>query len=157
MIAMLILQIRRPVAAWLRSKCAKSGILRFFANWLADVWAAVAVFLVMALWFIWALDVRNGYQALLEHGGFSLLILVGARVVAIVTFGILGRIFKPRNGEPASIALQRAQRYYPWLRRLVTLAIVAVAAALILWVWDIDVLSAFAANFVGRALNRTTG
>jgi small-conductance mechanosensitive channel len=152
MIAMLILQIRRPVADWLRSKCAKSGILRFFANWLADVWAAVAVFLVMALWFIWALDVRNGYQALLEHGGFSLLILVGARVVAIVTFGILGRIFKPRNGEPASIALQRAQRYYPWLRRLVTLAIVAVAAALILWVWDIDVLSAFAANFVGRRL-----
>ncbi|WP_116138524.1 mechanosensitive ion channel family protein [Trinickia diaoshuihuensis] len=152
MIAVLILQIRRPVAGWIRSKCATSGLLRFFANWLADIWAAVAVFIVMALWFIWALDVRNGYQALLEHGGFSLLILVGARVVVIVTFGVLGRIFKPRDGESPSIALQRAQRYYPWLRRFIGLVIVAVAASLVLWVWDVHVWRMFTGNFVGRRL-----
>jgi small-conductance mechanosensitive channel len=152
MIAILILQIRRPVAAWIRSQCAPSWPLRFFANWLADVWAGVAVFLVMALWFIWALDVRNGYQALLKHGGFSLLILVGARVIAIVSYGVLGRIFKPRSGEPASIALQRAQRYYPWLRRLVTLAIIVVAVSLILSIWGFHVWRFFTANFVGRRL-----
>ena len=152
LIAVLILDIRRPVADWLRSKCAKKGLLRFLANWLADTWAAVAVFIVMALWFIWALDVRNGYQALLEHGGFSLLILVGARVVAIVTLGVLGRIFKPRDGSTPSIALQRAQRYYPWLRRLVALVVLLAAAALILWVWDIHVWRLFASNFVGRRL-----
>ncbi|WP_245964816.1 mechanosensitive ion channel family protein [Trinickia dinghuensis] len=152
MIAILILQIRRPVAGWIRSKCAKSGLLRFLANWLADVWAAVAVFLVMALWFIWALDVRNGYQALLEHGGLSLLILICARVIAIVTFGILGRIFKPNNGQPASIALQRAQRYYPWLRRLVWLVILIVGVTLILRVWDIHALHLFTGNFIGRRL-----
>jgi small-conductance mechanosensitive channel len=152
MIAILILQIRRPVAGWIRSKCAKAGLLRFLANWLADIWAPVAVFLVMALWFIWALDVRNGYQALLEHGGFSLLILVCARVVAIVTFGVLGRIFKPRDGDAGSIALRRAQRYYPWLRRLVALVVVLVAAALVLWVWDIHVWRMFTTNFIGRRL-----
>ncbi len=152
MIAILILQIRRPVAAWMRSKCAKSGLLRFLSNWLADVWGPVAVFLVMALWFIWALDVRNGYQALLQRGGLSLLVLVGARVVAIVTFGILGRIFKPSNGKPASIALQRAQRYYPWLRGLVTLAIIVVAAGLISWVWGFHAWRFFTGDFVGRRL-----
>lgn len=152
MIALLILQIRRPVAGWIRSKCTKAGLLRFLANWLADIWAAVAVFIVMALWFIWALDVRNGYQALLEHGGLSLLVLVCARVVAIVTFGILGRIFKPRDGDAGSIALRRAQRYYPWLRRLVTLVIVVAAAVLVLWVWDIHAWRLFTANFIGHRL-----
>lgn len=152
LIAVLILEIRRPVADWLRSKCATKGLLRFLANWLADTWAAVAVFIVMALWFIWALDVRNGYRALLEHGGFSLLILVGARVVAIVTLGVLGRIFKPRDGGTQSIVLQRAQRYYPWLRRLVALVVLLAAAALILWVWDVHMWRLFAGNFVGRRL-----
>ncbi len=151
-IAILILQIRRPVADWLRSKCSTSGVLRFFANWLADIWAAVAVFFVMALWFIWALDVRNGYQALLEHGGLSLLILVGARVIAIVTLGVLGRIFKPRDGAMPSIALQRAQRYYPWLRRILSLLLLLAAAGLILRVWDIHVWRLFAGNFIGRRL-----
>ncbi|MGG1948734.1 mechanosensitive ion channel domain-containing protein [Trinickia sp. NRRL B-1857] len=152
MLAALILQIRRPVAAWIRSKCASSVLLRFFSNWLADIWAAVAVFIVMALWFIWALDVRNGYQALLEHGGLSLLILVGARVVMIVTFGVLGRIFKTREGESPSIGLQRAQRYYPWLRRLVGVAILLAAAVLVLWVWDVHVWRLFTGNFIGRRL-----
>ncbi|PMS16996.1 mechanosensitive ion channel protein [Trinickia dabaoshanensis] len=152
MIAVLILQIRRPVAAWIRSKCANSGVLRFFANWLADTWAAVAVFFVMALWFIWALDVRNGYQTLLEHGGLSLLVLVCARVVVIVTFGVLGRIFNTREGTSPSIALQRAQRYYPWLRRFIGLAILLAAAVLVLRVWDVHVWRMFTGNFVGRRL-----
>lgn len=150
MIAMLILQIRRPVADWLRTKAAASRMLRFFGNWLADIWAPLAVFLVMALWFIWALDVRNGYQALLEHVGFSLLILIGARVVAIVTFGILGRMFGNQNGGTASVALQRAQRYYPMLRRLIWLAILVTAASLVLWVWNVHIWHAFTSNFVGR-------
>lgn len=151
MISVLILQIRRPVADWIRTKYATSGLLRFLANWLADIWAPLAVFLVMALWFIWALDVRNGYQALLQRGGLSLLVLIGARVVAIVTFGLLGRLFDISNGG-GSVALQRAQRYYPLFRRLVWLVILVVAAALVLSVWNLHVWGIFTGNFVGRRL-----
>lgn len=152
MIAVLILQIRRPVAAWLRSKCAQSRALRFFANWLADIWAPLAVFLVMALWFIWALDVRNGYRVLLEHGGLSLLILIGARVVAIVTFGLLGSMFGNQNDSTRSVALQRAQRYYPLFRRIVWLAIIIAAVTLISLVWNIHIWQVFTRNFLGRRL-----
>ena len=152
MIAALIMQIRVPVGDWIRKRWVGPGPFRFFANWLADVWAVVLAFFVMALWFVWALDVRNGYQALLEHGGFSLLVLVGARVVAIITFGVLGRLFKPQNGGMPSIALQRAQRYYPMLRRLVWLVVLAAAAVLILRVWGIDVWRSFSGSFVGRQL-----
>jgi small-conductance mechanosensitive channel len=152
MISLIVLQIRRPVADWLRSKCAPSGLLRFFANWLADTWAVLAVFFVMALWFIWAADVRNGYQTLLERGGLSLLILIGARVVAIVTFGVLGRVFGGDNGAARSVVVQRAQRYYPLLRRLIWLAILVAAATLVLLVWNIHLWRLFTANFVGRRL-----
>jgi moderate conductance mechanosensitive channel len=152
MISLIIVQIRRPVADWLRSKCAPTGLLRFLANWLADTWAALAVFLVMALWFIWAADVRNGYETLLERGGLSLLILIGARVVAIVTFGVLGSVFGGDNGGPRSVVVQRAQRYYPLLRRLIWLVILAAAATLVLLVWNIHLWHLFTGNFVGRKL-----
>lgn len=149
LVAILILQIRRPVARWLRASSARFGTFSFVANWLADAWAGIAVFFVMALWFVWALDVRNGYRVLLHHGGTSVAILIGARLLAIVTFGALGRIFK-MNGEARSIALQRAHRYYPLLRRLISIAILLVAANFVLSVWGIDAWEAWTTTSVGR-------
>ena len=72
-------------------------------------WAGVAVFIVMALWFVWALDVQNGYHTLLHLGGISLAVLVGARVVSIVVFGALARIFHAagRRGQVRSFISTR--------------------------------------------------
>jgi moderate conductance mechanosensitive channel len=153
MIAILILQVRRPVRQWIRDWSARGGgAFAFIGHWLADAWAFIAVFVVIALWFVWALDVRNGYRVLLGHGGVSLAILIGARLVAIVASGVLGRIFKSPNGEKGSIALQRAHRYYPLLRRLISLAIVIVALNFILSVWDVRLWDALYASSIGSRL-----
>ena len=90
--------------------------MSLLGNWLADVWAGVAIFFVMALWFVWALDVHNGYRTLFHLGGVSVIVLVAARVVAIVAFGALGRALPQRSRRrrcEQSIAHQHAYRYYP--------------------------------------------
>ncbi|RKP47635.1 mechanosensitive ion channel domain-containing protein [Trinickia fusca] len=152
MVTILILQIRRPVAEWMRGSAGGSRPFAFMVNWLADAWAGIAVFFVIALWFVWALDVRNGYRLLLHHGGTSVLILIGARLAGIVTFGVLGRIFKSDDdeSEKGSIAVQRALRYYPLLRRLISIAIVLVAANFVLGVWGVDVWQSLIETSVGR-------
>jgi moderate conductance mechanosensitive channel len=149
MVAILILHIRRPVARWIRDWSARSGAFAFIGHWLADVWAFIAVFVVIALWFVWALDVRNGYHVLLGRGGESLAILIGARIVAIVTSGVLGRIFKSPSGNMSSVALHRAHRYYPLLRRLTSLAIVILALIFILSVWGVRPWHALFATSIG--------
>lgn len=152
MLALLILQFRKPVGQWIRESSSRTRGLVSAGHWLADAWAFVAAFVVIALWFVWALDVRDGYSVLLGRGGMSLAILIGARLVAIVTFGVLGRMFKLANGPSGSITLQRAYRYYPLMRRLITIAIVIVAAGWVLWVWNVQPWHAFAAKGVGKRL-----
>ncbi|QCP54004.1 mechanosensitive ion channel [Trinickia violacea] len=152
MISILILQCRRPVARWIRKSMNKDHSLLIVGNWLADVWAGLAVFFVMALWFVWALDVHNGYRVLLHRGGLSVLVLIGARLVAMVTFGVLGRIFKLKEGETGSIAFQHAYRYYPLLRRIASAIILLIMANLLLSAWGIHVWHTLASGSIGSRL-----
>lgn len=152
MLALLFLQFRKPLGDWIRESTSHTRGLVFIGHWLADTWAFIAVFVVIALWLVWALDVRDGYRVLLGRGGISLAILIGARLIAIVTFGVMGRVFRAANGPAGSIALQRAHRYYPVMRVLITVALVIVAAHWVLSIWNVHPWQAFAAKGVGKRL-----
>ncbi len=159
MIAMLILQCRRPVATRIRARSAASASLSVIGNALADSWATIGVFVVMALWFVWALDVRNGYHALVHLGGISIAVLVGARVVSIVIFGALARLFDgqgqgqgPDSQTSDSLVHQHAYRYYPLLRRIVSWLVGIVTALVLLQVWGANVGVLFASGTIGHRL-----
>jgi moderate conductance mechanosensitive channel len=156
LIVIVILKCRVPVAAWIRESAQGRRSFVLLANWVADVWAGLSVFFVLALWFVWALDVHNGYRTLFHLFGISVLVLVAARVVAIVAFGALGRIFHTADGEDdlsnKSIAHQHAYRYYPLLRRAVQAVIVVITLLTLLQVWGLHVLSLFSSGGVGHRL-----
>ena len=152
-IAVMIVQCRRPVGAAIRSAATGRRSLEYLAHWLADIWAGVAVFAVMALWLVWALDVRGGYRDLLRAGGLSLLVLLIARVVAIATLGALGRLFDPQGKrEEMSIARRRAYRYYPWLRRIAMLVIGLVTFDVLLNIWGLHPGRIFVTTSIGHLL-----
>ena len=153
MISLLILQCRRPVAARIRVRCAASPSLAVFGNALADSWAIISVFVVMALWFVWALDVRNGYHTLVHLGGISIAVLVGARIVSIVIFGALARMFDSQGGQSNdSLVHQHAYRYYPLLRHIVS-SVVGVVTVLVLFrVWGANVQVLFESGTIGHRL-----
>ncbi|MFM0339639.1 mechanosensitive ion channel family protein [Paraburkholderia fungorum] len=153
MVSILILQCAKPVGELIRRRFAANPSLDMFGNALADAWAWFAVFVVMALWFIWALDVQNGYHTLLHLGGISLAILVGARVVSIVIFGALARLFNvPDDSDKASLIHQHAYRYYPLLRRVIASIIGIVTALALLQVWGVDLSELFRTGTIGHRL-----
>ncbi|MGF6904833.1 mechanosensitive ion channel domain-containing protein [Paraburkholderia sp. GAS348] len=152
MISILILHCAKPVGELIRKRFAASKSLAMFGNALADAWAWFAVFVVMALWFIWALDVQNGYRTLLHLGGITLAILVGARVIAIVIFGAMARLFNVQGDAEKSLVQQHAYRYYPLLRRVVSWIICIVTALVLLQVWGVDVGELFQAGSIGHRL-----
>ncbi|WP_082904838.1 mechanosensitive ion channel family protein [Paraburkholderia ginsengiterrae] len=152
MISILLLQIARPVGERIRRGFAARESLQVLGNVLADVWAWFAVFVVMALWFVWALDVQNGYHALLHFGGISLAVLVSARVASIVILGALARFFQAQDDEVKSLAHQHAYRYYPLLRRLVSWGLGVVTALVLLQVWGVHVAELLRAGTIGHRL-----
>jgi moderate conductance mechanosensitive channel len=155
MIAYVIFACRKPVGARIRERAQGHRSVSLLGNWLADIWAGVAIFFVIALWFVWALDVHNGYQTLFHLGGVSVIVLVAARVAAIVAFGALGRVFRSEAEEDdasRSIAHRHAYRYYPALRRIVQTLIVVVTIIALMQVWGIHVLQFFATGSVGKRL-----
>jgi small-conductance mechanosensitive channel len=153
MISILILQCAKPVGELIRQRMVARKSLEMVGNALADAWAWLSVFVVMALWFIWALDVQNGYHALLHLGGMSLAVLVGARVLAIVVFGGLARLFNGHEDAAGkSLVHQHAFRYYPLLRRVVSWIIGIVTALALLQVWGVDVGELFRDGSVGHRL-----
>ncbi|WP_025597520.1 mechanosensitive ion channel family protein [Burkholderia sp. WSM2230] len=152
MLSILIVQCAKPVGELIRQRAAARKSLEMAGNALADAWAWLAVFVVMALWFIWALDVQNGYHALLQLGGMSLAVLVGARVLAIVIFGGLARLFNGREDADRSLVHQHAYRYYPLLRRVVSWIIGIVTAFALLAVWGVDIGELFREGSIGHRL-----
>ncbi|CAM2165284.1 moderate conductance mechanosensitive channel [Paraburkholderia sacchari] len=156
-LAVAILQCRQPVAAAIRKSAAERSSFAYLVHWFADIWAAAAVFVVMALWFVWALDLRGGYRELMRAGGISLAVLLAARMVAIVSLGALGRMFDPNgNSENMTIAQRRAYRYYPALRRVVIAVLWIATLDILLRVWGLHpgrlIANAPIGHLIGSAL-----
>ncbi|WP_201699560.1 mechanosensitive ion channel family protein [Paraburkholderia hiiakae] len=152
-LGVMILQLRRPVADAMRAAAARHGSYAWFMQWFADIWVGVALFVVIALWFVWALDLRGGYAALLRAGGLSLVVLLAARVSAIVLLGALSRVFGLRDDqEKMSFGQRRAYRYYPALRRIVVVAIWIVTLDLLLHVWGLRPARILALAPIGHLL-----
>lgn len=153
LVVLLILQCRTPVAARIRKRFARSPSLAMFGNAVADSWAGISIFIVMALWFVWALDVRNGYHTLVHLGGISIAVLVGARLISIVVFGALARIFEVRDGDTSnSLVHQHAYRYYPLLRRAVSWVVGVATVLALMQVWGANVSAVFEHGTIGHRL-----
>ncbi|WP_175883493.1 mechanosensitive ion channel domain-containing protein [Burkholderia sp. BCC0044] len=151
MISVLILQCRRPVAARIRAAGADRPTFTVVGNALADAWAPVSVFIVMALWFVWALDVHNGYRVLITLGGRSIAVMIAMRMVSIVVFGALARLFQRRDDDRTLVHLH-AYRYYPLLRQIVSGAIGVVTVVLLLQIWGVPIFRAFETGTIGHRL-----
>ncbi|AQQ17013.1 MULTISPECIES: mechanosensitive ion channel family protein [Burkholderia] len=151
MISVLILQCRRPVAARIRAAGADRPTFSVVGNALADAWAPVSVFIVMALWFVWALDVHNGYRVLITLGGRSIAVMIAMRMVSIVVFGALARLFQRREDDRTLVHLH-AYRYYPLLRQIVSGAIGVVTLVLLLQIWGVPIFRAFETGTIGHRL-----
>jgi moderate conductance mechanosensitive channel len=153
LLSLMILQCRKPVAEAVRERARDSSSpVKLVGEGFVDLWAGVAIFIVMALWFVWALDVQNGYRTLLHLGGISVGVLIGARVASIIVFGALGRLFRAEDEDTHSLVHRHAYRYYSLARRIVYAVITVVTVLILLQVWHVDVWQFFAEGSVGHRL-----
>ncbi|MCY0388141.1 mechanosensitive ion channel [Robbsia sp. Bb-Pol-6] len=155
-VVVLIFHVRKPIGERIAAGADRHGAVAGVRNWLAEVWAYFAAFVVMAIWVVWALGVEDGFPKLVHFIGVSVGVIVAARLFAILALGGLGRAFHADTEAPGAGSSgsrgRLAERYYPIARSAVSAVIVIGAAIALLEVWGFNAIAWFRHGSVGRDL-----
>ncbi len=130
MLIILVLQNRQAVGTWVRSRGEDDGLprkVKGLRNRLADAWHILAVLYIVASFIIWALQVKGGFEFIIQASLLTVVILVLAQLLSGFLAKLVTRAFsiseELRGQFPALEA--RANRYlvimHNVVRGLVTL------------------------------------
>ncbi|WP_458759648.1 mechanosensitive ion channel domain-containing protein [Afipia sp. TerB] len=159
LVVVVILQCRRPVARAIRAANDNHNALAALRNRVAKWWHYLAVAVVMALWVIWAMNVRNGYTLLLQYLLGTVAVIVITRLISIVALGAMDKVFKIKPEVAARFpGLElSANRYLPVVRRTISGIIAAIGFLALLEVWGIDAIVWFYGGQIGSRLLSAVG
>ncbi|MDA9404627.1 mechanosensitive ion channel domain-containing protein [Bradyrhizobium sp. CCBAU 45389] len=153
-IVVIILQCRRQVAEAIRAPADRQGIAAGMRNRIAGGWHYLAIALDLALWAVWALNIRNGYSLLLQYFVGTVVVALITRVAIMLTLGLIDRGFriKPEILQRFPGLEVRANRYLPMLRKIVSGVIAFIGFVAVLEVWGVDAIVWFYGGQIGGRL-----
>jgi small-conductance mechanosensitive channel len=153
-IVVIILQCRRQVAEAIRAPAGREGAAARVRNRVAGLWHYLAIALDLALWAVWALNIRNGYSLLLQYFAGTIAVLLIARLATIVVLSLIDRGFSisPDILQRFPGLETRANRYLPLLRRIVSAVIAFIGFVALLEVWGMDAIVWFYGGQIGSRL-----
>ena len=119
---------------------------------LADIWHILAILYITAIYFIWALEIANGFDFVLRATLVTGAILVGSRLLSEGIDRSLrqGFAISPELQAHYPGLEQRANRYVPILRRLLQVLLGIFTFLLLLQAWGANALGWFDTNFGQR-------
>ncbi|HZF77331.1 MAG TPA: mechanosensitive ion channel domain-containing protein [Acetobacteraceae bacterium] len=157
-----VLQNRDAVAEWLRAPPLAEGdqpdrarvLFRALRDRLADVWHLIAILWLIALWGVWALEIRDGFERLIRVSALTIGILGVAKLIDLGAQRAISRGFHvgPDFARRYPGLEARANRYLPVLKGLVTGFIVVIAGLSLLEAWGIESFNWFSRGQLGARL-----
>jgi moderate conductance mechanosensitive channel len=153
-IVVIILQCRRQVADAIRAPAGRQGMAARARNRVAGLWHLLAIALDLALWAVWALNIRNGYALLLQYFVGTVAVVLVARLATIVVLSLIDRGFRisPDILQRFPGLETRANRYLPLLRKIISAVIAVIGFIALLEVWGVDAVVWFYGGQIGSRL-----
>ena len=162
LLVIVILQNRAAVAETLRAPALAEGetpdrtrrLLRALRDRLADVWHLLAILWLFALWGVWALEIRDGFERLMRVSALTVLILGLAKLADVLARRAIQRGFRisPELAKRYPGLEARANRYLPVLKGLISGGISVLALLFLLEAWGLDAFAWFARGQLGARL-----
>ncbi len=124
-LAVIVLQQRRAVRRRLRAPHGATGAAARLRNALASVWHWIALFFIVAIWLVWAVNIPDGFTRLLHFCIVTALLLIGARLLLILLTGLLDRALSvpPETAARYPGLEARLRLYHPVLSVLLRVAV----------------------------------
>ena len=153
-IVVIILQCRRQVVEAIRAPAGREGAAARVRNRIAGLWHYLAIALDLALWAVWALNIRNGYSLLLQYFVSTIAVALIMRLATIVVLSLIDRGFRisPDLLRRFPGLETRANRYLPLLRNIVSAVIAFIGFVALLEVWGVDAIVWFYSGQIGSRL-----
>jgi moderate conductance mechanosensitive channel len=153
-IVAIILQCRRPVAEFISAPANRTGFAARLRDRAAGLWHYLAIALDLALWAVWALNIRNGYSLLLQYFVGTIAVMLLTRLAIVVALSLIDRGFRinPEILQRFPGLETRANRYLPLLRKIVASVIGFMGFVGILEVWGVDAIVWFYGGQIGSRL-----
>ncbi len=153
-VVVIILQCHRQVAEAIRAPADRQGIAARLRNRIAGGWHYLAIALDLALWAVWALNIRNGYSLLLQYFVGTIAVALITRVAIVLTLSLIDRGFRirPEILQRFPGLEIRANRYLPLLRRIVSGVIAFIGFVAVLEVWGVNAIVWFYGGQIGSRL-----
>ncbi|WP_309142368.1 mechanosensitive ion channel domain-containing protein [Bradyrhizobium sp. sGM-13] len=153
-IVVIILQCRRQVADAIRAPAGRDGTAARVRNRVAGLWHYLAIVLDLALWAVWALNIRNGYALLLQYFVGTVAVALIVRLSTMLVLSLIDRGFRisPELLRRFPGLENRANRYLPLLRNVISTAIAFIGFVALLEVWGINAIVWFYGGQIGSRL-----
>ena len=153
-VVVVILQCRRQVADAIRAPAGRDGFAARVRNRVAGLWHYLAIALDLALWAVWALNIRNGYSLLLQYFVGTIAVVLIVRLATILVLSLIDRGFRisPDLLRRFPGLETRANRYLPLLRNIVSAVIAFIGFVALLEVWGVDAIVWFYGGQIGSRL-----
>ncbi|WP_409765711.1 mechanosensitive ion channel family protein [Ferrovibrio sp.] len=162
LLAVLVLQLRQPVASWIRGSLPPSDVApatprsrpwHVLRQRIGDVWHVLALLYIVATYGVWAFEVDGGFRLILRGTLLTVALLASARLLQFTTEKGFTRLFaiSPDTRQRFPGLEERANRYLPLLLGAIRALLYAIAAIMILQAWGIDSL-AWIASETGRGV-----
>jgi moderate conductance mechanosensitive channel len=100
-LAYIVVRNRRAVRRWIRAPEGSVGLLARLRSRFARIWHWIALFFLVAGWLVWAIEVPQGYAAVLNYIVLTALVLIAARLVLLVLLGMVDRAMRPTPDTPS--------------------------------------------------------
>ncbi|MBV8096417.1 MAG: mechanosensitive ion channel [Acetobacteraceae bacterium] len=151
-LCIIVIQKRQVVARWIRGRAEEEGIAAILRRRFAATWHWVAVFYIIALWLVWAVELPNGPVLLLHFFIITTFVGIGARVTLIVVLGSLDRSFRisPEAAQRFPGLEARARVYHRLLRTALSFLVLGSAIGFLLEFWGVDVFGWLADSPLGE-------
>lgn len=157
MLVIFIAQNRRTVAERLRDTSERpllGGRVQALTLRLADVWHVLAIAYVAAVYSVWALGIKGGFEFMLRATVLTVVILALAGAVSALLARAVDRGFaisqEARDRFPLLEA--RANRYLPILHLILRGAVSVITVVALAQSWGLDILGLLATDAGRRAL-----
>ncbi len=95
LLAALVIRNRRAVRYWLRPPAGATGPVAAVRNRIARVWHWIALFVLVAGWLVWAIELPHGFAAVLHYSIVTALVLIGTRLSLLLLLGVVDKAMRP--------------------------------------------------------------
>ena len=153
-VVIVILQQRAAIAAIIQPAPGAVGLAARVRGVVAPVWHVAAIFYVVALWVVQAMEVPNGFSRLLLVFVVTAAIMAAGRYALILALGVLSRSMRPDGvlGGRTPGMQARITAYQPMARMALKIVVTLLTCLALLEAWGFRVVSWFTGNALGGRL-----